>query len=236
MLKVLIVEDNIFQNKQITNYISQKNENLKVYYIAYTYKEAISIIKKEIVDIIILDLNLPDISGVEIIKFIENNKLSKYINSILVISSADHLFSKICKSQYVFSIINKPYSLHNIQENLNWISEHIEEEKIMNKIYKELQFLHYNMSYNGTRYLADTIYELFQNDINLNDNLKKNIYPLVANKYRKSVNTICGNIKQATKCMYLDCDEKIIMQYFNCTNLYYPKLKEIIFTILHKIS
>lgn len=62
MLKVLIVEDNIFQNKQITNYISQKNENLKVYYIAYTYKEAISIIKKEIVDIIILDLNLPDIS------------------------------------------------------------------------------------------------------------------------------------------------------------------------------
>lgn len=115
MLKVLIVEDNIFQNKQITNYISQKNENLKVYYIAYTYKEAISIIKKEIVDIIILDLNLPDISGVKIIKFIENNKLSKYINSILVISSADHLFSKICKSQYVFSIINKPYSLHNIQ-------------------------------------------------------------------------------------------------------------------------
>lgn len=111
-----------------------------------------------------------------------------------------------------------------------------EEENIKNKIYKELKFLHYNMSYNGTRYLADTIYELFCRDIDLTDNLKKNIYPLVAKKYKKSVNTICGNIKQATKAMYLDCDEKIIMQYFNYSSSYFPKLKEIIFTILIKIS
>lgn len=236
MQKILVIEDNIFQSKQIINYISQNNENLKIYCIAYTYNEAINIIKKESVDIIILDLKLPDINGVEIIKYIEKNKLNRYIKSILVISGDSYLCSLIYDSPYVFSVIKKPYSLSTIQENLSMITKSIEEENIKNKIYEELKFLHYNMSYNGTRYLADTIYELFYKDVDLTENLKKNIYPLVASKYKKTVNTICGNIKQATKAMYLDCDERIIMEYFKYSSSYYPKLKEIIFTILNKIK
>lgn len=107
MQKILIIEDNIFQSKQIINYISQNNEKLKIYCIAYTYNEAIKIIEKGSVDIIILDLNLPDISGVEIIKYIEKNKLSKYVKSILVISGNSYLCSLIYDSPYVFSIIKK---------------------------------------------------------------------------------------------------------------------------------
>ncbi len=60
--KVLIVEDNIIQSKQIINYIFKHNEDIKLYHIAYTYKDAINIIKKQAVDIILLDLKLPDMS------------------------------------------------------------------------------------------------------------------------------------------------------------------------------
>lgn len=115
----------------------------------------------------------------------------------------------------------------------NCISQNNENIKI--KINNELKHLHYNFSYNGTRYLAEVIFEVYKQKDSHKDNLQKNIYPIIAKKYNKSINTIHGNIKQATKCMYLDCEESIINKYFNYSYFVKPKLKEIIFTILNKI-
>ena len=52
---LLIVEDNIIQSHEMANYISEKFENVKIYSMAATGKEAINIINKNIVDIILLD-------------------------------------------------------------------------------------------------------------------------------------------------------------------------------------
>lgn len=192
MQKVLIIEDNILQSKQIINYISKNNEDIKLYSISYTCKEALDIIKTEKADIILLDLNLPDSPGTQIIEFIQANNIKKYIGSIIVITGERQMFLTIKDSPY-------------------------------------------NFSYNGTRYLSETIFEIYKKEDFLIDNLKKDIYPIIAKRHNKSVNTICGNIKQATKCMCLDCDEKILNDYFCYSYFVKPKLKEIIFTILNKI-
>lgn len=192
MQKVLIIEDNILQSKQIINYISKNNEDIKLYSISYTCKEALDIIKTEKADIILLDLNLPDSPGTQIIEFLQANNIKKYVGSIIVITGERQMFLTIKDSPY-------------------------------------------NFSYNGTRYLSETIFEIYKKEDFLIDNLKKDIYPIIAKRHNKSVNTICGNIKQATKCMCLDCDEKILNDYFCYSYFVKPKLKEIIFTILNKI-
>lgn len=91
------------------------------------------------------------------------------------------------------------------------------------------------MSYNGTKYLSEVILEVYKRKDLYIDNLNKCIYPIIAEKHNKSINTICGNIKQATNSMLLDCKEEIIMEYFNYTIFVKPKLKEIIFTIVNKL-
>ena len=203
---------------------------------AYTCKEAIDIVKKQIVDVILLDLNLPDKSGIELIKFVEKNNIIKYINSVLVISGEYTMIEDIRNNPYVYSCIYKPYILEDIKNKLEDITNCVNKERIMKKINNELEQLHYNFSYNGTRYLAETIFEIYCTDNYLIDNLKKDIYPVIAKKHCKSINTICGNIKQATKWMYLDCEESIINEYFNNEYFIKPKLKEIIFTVLNKIK
>lgn len=235
MQKVLIIEDNILQSKQIINYISKNNEDIKLYSISYTCKEALDIIKTEKADIILLDLNLPDSPGTQIIEFIQANNIKKYIGSIIVITGERQMFLTIKDSPYIFSYIPKPYSLENIQKSLKNISDSKKDDKIKDSINSELRHLHYNFSYNGTRYLSETIFEIYKKEDFLIDNLKKDIYPIIAKRHNKSVNTICGNIKQATKCMCLDCDEKILNDYFCYSYFVKPKLKEIIFTILNKI-
>ncbi len=236
MFKLLVVEDNIKQSKQIINYISQNDDDTKLYCIAYNYQEAIDIIKNKDIDIILLDLNLPDTSGIEIIKYIEKNKINKYYNSIFVVSGRYDLITVVQKSPYVFSYITKPYSLNNILENLKSIIKLKKSKDILQKINNELKKLHYNFSYNGTRYLAETIYEIYKRDNENSDNLKKYIYPIIADKHKKTINTICGNIKQATNSMYFDCDEETLKKYFNYSYCTKPKVKEIIFTVLNNIT
>lgn len=235
MLKILVIEDNIMQCKQIVNYISKIDENIKLYNMAYTYKEATEIIKEQIADIILLDLNFQDNSGIEILTFIQENNIIKYRDSIIVISGEYSMLNNIKNSPFIYSCIYKPYTLSHIKNKLIAISNYINKEMIMNKIANELKQLHYNFSYNGTKYLAETIFEIYCKGNYLVDNLTKDIYPIIAKRHCKSINTICGNIKQATKRMLLDCEEKIINEYFNYSYFIHPKLKEIIFTILNKI-
>lgn len=129
-----------------------------------------------------------------------------------------------------------------MQETLGLKNGKIQKEKIsknekiiINKINNELRFLHYNFCYNGTRYLAEVIYEIYWKEDFFIDNLKNDIYPIIAKRHSKSVNTIHCNIKQATKCMYLDCTEEELKEYFNYRYFVKPKLKEIIFTILNNL-
>lgn len=234
--KLLVIEDNVLQCKQIVNYICEKNENIKLHNIAYTYKEAIEVVKNQMADIILLDLKLPDRSGAEIVNYLQENNITKYLQSIIVVSGEKEIFSTITNSPYIYSYVPKPYSLEIIQNHINSIVHSKSDKLILEKINNELTHLHYNFSYNGTRYLAETIFEIYKLKDSFKNNLKKDIYPIIAKKHNKSINTIHGNIKQSTKCMCLDCEEIIINQYFNYNYFVKPKLKEIIFTIINKIS
>ena len=103
------------------------------------------------------------------------------------------------------------------------------------KIRNELTYLNYNYSYNGTHYIEDVIFELYKIKNNFKGNLKKEIYPILSKKYNKSIDTIYGDIKVATKYMILDCKEEIILKYFNYSFFIVPKVKEIILTVLNKL-
>ena len=68
------------------------------------------------------------------------------------------------------------------------------------------------------------------------ENLNNEIYPILAQKYNKTVNTIKCNIIKATDSMYYDCDETLLKNYFHFYTDYKPRPKLVIYTVLNKIT
>lgn len=239
MQKLLIIEDNLIQAHFLTNTICKEIPDIKLYNIALTGIEAINIIKEESVDIIILDMKLPDMTGVDIINFISKNNIAKYLSSILVLTGEMELLSQIIGNQYIFDYCSK---INGMDLIVHKIKELLEEKKkcsritsIKEQIKTELENLKYNFSYAGTKYLYECICECYARKKLYDFNLNKDIYPIISHKYHKTISSIKANIFQATSLMYCEIEEDILEEYFGYNIKSKPKTKDIITMILLKL-
>lgn len=126
--------------------------------------------------------------------------------------------------------------LKNYHNQYSIIGLNYNKDYIVDKIQLELKKLRFKLSYNGTRFLIDCIYNAYLIKEKVNINLSKDIFPILAKKYNKSINTIHGDIKSSINSMYYDCDSTILKEYFNYYQIEKPKLKELIFTVISKIE
>jgi YesN/AraC family two-component response regulator len=237
MINILVVEDDIIQLKQIINYISQKNEDIKLYGLTYSGEEALKLLMTGKIDIIILDLKLDGMSGVDVIKYIESKKIEKYKKSIIIVSGEYNMIKYIYTSIYVYEIFLKPFNLYYLNKSIeDIIYEKKYTNEIKEKIRKELDLLNFNFTHEGSKYLLECIYQVYTLEYIDDMNLSKIIYPILAKRYKKTVNTIYGNIKQAINSMFDNCPKKVLKNYFNFNCLIKPRPKEVIYTILNKIN
>lgn len=77
---------------------------------------------------------------------------------------------------------------------------------------------------------------LYNNGYTSKTKLKKDVYPILAKKYKKSINNIKTNIINACDLMYYDCQLDIIEKYFGLVYNEKPTPKYIIATILEKLK
>ena len=61
MFNMLVIEDDALQCKQLVNIISSSISNIKLYSMSFNGEEALEIIKNSDIEIILMDLILPDI-------------------------------------------------------------------------------------------------------------------------------------------------------------------------------
>ncbi len=106
--------------------------------------------------------------------------------------------------------------------------------EIREKIKKELINLGYDISLCGTLYLSECLYIIINREIEGILNLKKEIYPIVAEKYQKDVNDIRSNINYATIVMYNRNNN--LKQYSNFYENIKPTIKQVIYIVLDKIA
>ena len=74
MLNILIVDDNKALDIQLYNYIKNNSNNINIIGLATNGKEALDFLKSRKIDIILLDLEMPEINGLELIKSIQETK------------------------------------------------------------------------------------------------------------------------------------------------------------------
>ena len=115
-MKILLVEDDIMLNEMITEYISSTGHIIKN---AKTGVESLDILDKEKFDLLILDINLPDIDGFTILEKMHEQKRmipTIYISALIDIEDISRAFDLGC-----FDYLKKPFHLKELTLRINKI-------------------------------------------------------------------------------------------------------------------
>lgn len=131
------------------------------------------------------------------------------------INSKYYITSEYKKSKIIFSNTKRP--LRNscntlciwknapIEDTIAVISKFISKkdlELIRKEIIKILENFHFDFKILGTTYLIETILYCYENRADcVFDNLERNVYPYVAQKFHTSLNNVKWNIIRATEIM-----------------------------------
>ena len=215
MFNLMIIEENPEELNKLINNICEKFKNIRISYISYDYKMTLKMLEKNTIDFILLDCKINNLNNLKLIDYIQSKQLEKYKKSIIIKIDKKINFNIYDKNKYIFSYTS---DLNKMYENIKKLIVSTQKEKyniqrIRKKIRKQLNYLNFNYCHNGTKYLEETILEIYKEKYNFDGNLSKNIYPIIAKKYNKKVDTIYGNIKQATNYMLSECNENIIISY-----------------------
>ena len=129
--KILIIDDSSFVIKQVKNVLQPRNY---IVYAANSAKEGFEILRSKSVDLLVLDMELPDMHGLEVLERIRKN--ISYINMpIIVLSGAltHDIIRKILKSGGN-DFIKKPFVVEEFVLKIDLLIENAQKEKnIINK-------------------------------------------------------------------------------------------------------
>ncbi len=239
MQNLMIIDNNILYIQKVVSNISKNLNNVKIYSF---YSNKNSTIFEEIenkeVDIILINV---EFAGLDIVDFIYKNSINVYNKSIILLCKNSKLVKLLYKEEYnkyIYTCVKVSEDITNLISTLRKVTFYKENtsDEIMVKarISRELKKLRYNFSNIGTEYILESIYIVYKNKI-YNLNLSKHVYPILSEKYKKSINTIRCNITTATRIMYCECEERFIMEYFGYLDPDKPEVKEVITTIFEKI-
>ena len=133
-MKILIIEDDIQLNSTITNFLEYKGYETTS---LEDGEKALSYIDKDFYDLYILDINIPKVSGLEILKYIR----SKEIDSPIIIITASLELENI-KTAYkngCDEYIKKPFYLEELEIKIDKIYLKFEDKNII-KISKNISY------------------------------------------------------------------------------------------------
>ena len=235
MLNILIIDNDINNSTKLLNYISENSYQVRVHSIVCNLTEGIKILNAGLIDIVLINVNNNTNYILKNLHTISEEYFERYKKSILIISDSININNN---DSFIYEYISSKETMQYIFIKINEIIKHkiskLNDSILTNKINTELEYLGYNLSYNGTKYLSECI-ALIYNNYGNSENLNKNVYPIIANKYHKTINNIKCNITTATNSMYYNCDETRLINYFNFYTLDRPKPKLVIYTILNKL-
>ena len=115
-MKILLVEDDIMLNEMIWEYITSTGHLIKS---VKNGKDALEVLEKEKFDLLILDINLPDIDGFTILEKMHEQKRmipTIYISALIDIEDISRAFDLGC-----FDYLKKPFHLKELTLRINKI-------------------------------------------------------------------------------------------------------------------
>ena len=131
-MNFVVADDNLYFAKSFVNYLLEQYSELKLIKICSNGLEVIETLKTVNVDILILDLAMPKLGGIEILNMISELHLIKK-PIILVISGKTELIKKLIDNPLVYLYISKSTSLDYISLKIKDILKQFNYDTIKEK-------------------------------------------------------------------------------------------------------
>lgn len=165
MIRTLIADDNLQYSKSIINSVVGKISEIKVDCITTDGIETIEAISKNSFDLVLLDLQMPKMTGIEVLSEIKKLDIIK-VPKIIILSGDLPLLEYANINNMVCDIILKPESVDNICKRISRIVNEIRYEKdhhvVKRKVIGDLQKIGYNLKHKGTTYIIETIMYIYR--------------------------------------------------------------------------
>lgn len=240
MINILFIGNNYDYLKNLINKVMEQNTNVRLFKLLTNEKEALQVLKTDYdkIDIVLLDLKLPESNNIDILKELESEKIYKYNKSIIVLSNNPNVIQELKHNNYVYTCISNETGLQSTLNNINDLIriKEFTTDTIENQVLNELKKINYNLSYIGTKYIYESILILCNSITNEKIKLEKNIYPIVAEKYNTTINTVKTDIVNSTNEMYYDCKKEVLNKYFGFCDNEKPTPKQVIFLVASNIK
>lgn len=127
-MKILIADDYIYNRIGLGEIIEILGHE---YTLVSNGQEVLDVLKKEVYDLILLDIEMPVLSGVDTIHAIRKNKSLPYQKIIIIAISAHHpeTFLDMIEGETFDGFLSKPYSIEKIKNLLQEIQILINNKK-----------------------------------------------------------------------------------------------------------
>lgn len=232
MLNVIIADDNKSFDINLFNYLeTNKIHNIHVQGIATNGLEVLGLVKETKPDVLLLDLQMPKMSGVDVLKQLKSELTN--IPDVILITAYPNLLNNIAVFPFIKDTFIKPFSMEDFVNKLSLLDNEKEEFKIYEDFNKILSNFEFNISSKGYHYILDGLV-LFVNSndhLSPNFNLEKDFYNNLLVKYNlKSIYTIKWNVDKTIQSMVRYTKKEILNSFF--PNLSRPTSKVVINKIL----
>lgn len=236
MVNMLIANKDIFKLKDLVNEVVASNKNVRLAKITTDGEETLKALNEDNINVAIIDMDLPTITGIDVLKKLDDDKRQKYKDSIMIVTKELKAAQEVVGNSMIYDYIILGTKKNQMMYKLDRMINEKDMEENRKRIIKELKYIGYNIEYVGTNYLVETILQMYINREEMLDNLQQDIYPIIAKMYNKTAHNIKCNINRATECMYYECDSARLKKYFGFYDDTKPTAKTVMFTVLNKIS
>ena len=120
MIKVMIAEDNVYISKNCFKFLTN-DENIKVVSCTLDGEETIKDYFDLKPDVLLLDLNMPKINGLDVINTIGKYTEERSKCNIIVVSGSSEYLYKLYNTAQVYRVIHKPVDLDYVLKTIKEI-------------------------------------------------------------------------------------------------------------------
>ena len=111
--KILIVDDSEIIKDRVSEMLGEL-ENVETVIKAGSFDEAVSVLSTTIPDILLLDINLPDKSGIDLLRHINENAWKMHV--IMVSNQANSYYRSVCKKLGAADFVDKSADFDRIPQ------------------------------------------------------------------------------------------------------------------------
>lgn len=127
MFRVMLVEDEPPTMRMVKNAVESTDNDFKVVHSCIDGSEAIEILKKEDVELIITDIKMPVITGLELAEWVKENSPQTVV--VILSGYQDFEFARKAMSSKVFDYLLKPVSKDNVRNMLSRVKKELSQRK-----------------------------------------------------------------------------------------------------------